>query len=154
MFYLERIYKVIFNRSNAGVLTDLRILSCFFSYVAAFQVNWVQCDGSCNQWFHQVCVGVSAERAEKEDYVCISCTQPDYDRGEWRPKSDFEGSVFVASPSTSVHTWTLCAPVASPPLPSGFAPYSELGAIYCFFQSYKRLLSLFSSRGCFFQPIN
>ncbi|XP_075997057.1 lysine (K)-specific demethylase 5Ba isoform X2 [Genypterus blacodes] len=46
------------------------------------EVNWVQCDGNCNQWFHQVCVGVSAERAEKEDYVCISCTQPDYDRGK------------------------------------------------------------------------
>uniref|UniRef100_A0A8C7WPU2 [histone H3]-trimethyl-L-lysine(4) demethylase n=1 Tax=Oryzias sinensis TaxID=183150 RepID=A0A8C7WPU2_9TELE len=39
------------------------------------EVNWVQCDGSCNQWFHQVCVGLSAERAEKEDYICISCTQ-------------------------------------------------------------------------------
>ncbi|KAM9859813.1 lysine (K)-specific demethylase 5Ba isoform 2-T2 [Aulostomus maculatus] len=46
------------------------------------EVNWVQCDGCCNQWFHQVCVGLSAERAEKEDYICISCTQPDYDRGE------------------------------------------------------------------------
>uniref|UniRef100_A0A3P9PFE1 [histone H3]-trimethyl-L-lysine(4) demethylase n=1 Tax=Poecilia reticulata TaxID=8081 RepID=A0A3P9PFE1_POERE len=46
------------------------------------EVNWVQCDGNCNQWFHQVCVGLSAERAEKEDYICISCTQPDYDRGE------------------------------------------------------------------------
>ncbi|TNN81279.1 Lysine-specific demethylase 5B-B [Liparis tanakae] len=46
------------------------------------EVNWVQCDGSCNQWFHQVCVGLSAERAEQDDYVCISCTQPDYDRGE------------------------------------------------------------------------
>ncbi|XP_061583454.1 lysine (K)-specific demethylase 5Ba [Cololabis saira] len=46
------------------------------------EVNWVQCDGTCNQWFHQVCVGLSAERAEKEDYICISCTQPDYDRGE------------------------------------------------------------------------
>ncbi|XP_069012318.1 lysine (K)-specific demethylase 5Ba [Embiotoca jacksoni] len=46
------------------------------------EVNWVQCDGSCNQWFHQICVGLSAERAESEDYVCISCTQPDYDRGD------------------------------------------------------------------------
>uniref|UniRef100_A0A4W5NRL7 [histone H3]-trimethyl-L-lysine(4) demethylase n=1 Tax=Hucho hucho TaxID=62062 RepID=A0A4W5NRL7_9TELE len=44
------------------------------------QVNWVQCDGSCQQWFHQVCVGVSAEQAEKEDYICISCTQPDHTR--------------------------------------------------------------------------
>ncbi|KAI3370217.1 hypothetical protein L3Q82_025000 [Scortum barcoo] len=46
------------------------------------EVNWVQCDGSCNQWFHQICVGLSAERAEKEDYICISCTQPNYDSGE------------------------------------------------------------------------
>ncbi|KAI5093530.1 lysine-specific demethylase 5B isoform X2 [Silurus meridionalis] len=37
------------------------------------EVNWVQCDGNCNQWFHQICVGVSAEQAEKEDYVCTNC---------------------------------------------------------------------------------
>lgn len=37
------------------------------------EVDWVQCDGSCNQWFHQVCVGVSPELAEKEDYVCVRC---------------------------------------------------------------------------------
>ncbi|XP_029007426.1 lysine (K)-specific demethylase 5Ba [Betta splendens] len=51
------------------------------------EVNWVQCDGSCNQWFHQICVGISAERAEREDYVCISCTQPDYDSYERRMKA-------------------------------------------------------------------
>ncbi|XP_062248661.1 lysine-specific demethylase 5B-B isoform X1 [Platichthys flesus] len=41
------------------------------------EVNWVQCDGSCNQWFHQVCVGVTEEMAEKEDYICVSCTLGD-----------------------------------------------------------------------------
>ncbi|MFT7814079.1 lysine-specific demethylase 5B isoform X2, partial [Arapaima gigas] len=41
------------------------------------EVDWVQCDGSCNQWFHQVCVGVSPELAEKEDYICVSCTIKD-----------------------------------------------------------------------------
>uniref|UniRef100_A0A8C9TBF6 [histone H3]-trimethyl-L-lysine(4) demethylase n=1 Tax=Scleropages formosus TaxID=113540 RepID=A0A8C9TBF6_SCLFO len=41
------------------------------------EVDWVQCDGSCNQWFHQVCVGVSPELAEKEDYICVSCTMKD-----------------------------------------------------------------------------
>uniref|UniRef100_A0A8C5NF25 [histone H3]-trimethyl-L-lysine(4) demethylase n=1 Tax=Gouania willdenowi TaxID=441366 RepID=A0A8C5NF25_GOUWI len=46
------------------------------------EVNWVQCDGNCNQWFHQICVGLSAERAEREDYICITCTQPDYNRRE------------------------------------------------------------------------
>ncbi|XP_060701628.1 lysine-specific demethylase 5B-like isoform X2 [Hemiscyllium ocellatum] len=41
------------------------------------EVDWVQCDGSCNQWFHQICVGVSSETAEKEDYICINCTVKD-----------------------------------------------------------------------------
>ncbi|XP_061909380.1 lysine-specific demethylase 5B-B isoform X2 [Entelurus aequoreus] len=43
------------------------------------EVDWVQCDGSCNQWFHQVCVGVTAEMAEKEDYICIQCALSDSD---------------------------------------------------------------------------
>ncbi|CAB1315168.1 unnamed protein product [Coregonus sp. 'balchen'] len=42
-----------------------------------------QCDGSCQQWFHQICVGVSAKQAEKEDYICISCTQPDHTRDDF-----------------------------------------------------------------------
>uniref|UniRef100_A0A673HTI9 [histone H3]-trimethyl-L-lysine(4) demethylase n=1 Tax=Sinocyclocheilus rhinocerous TaxID=307959 RepID=A0A673HTI9_9TELE len=42
------------------------------------EVNWVQCDGSCNQWFHQICVGVSAEQAENEDYICVSCISSPY----------------------------------------------------------------------------
>lgn len=58
--------------------------SCSFS---SSQVNWVQCDGSCNQWFHQICVGVSAEQAENEDYICVSCAINDL--SEWGPKSSF-----------------------------------------------------------------
>uniref|UniRef100_A0A7N6BI04 [histone H3]-trimethyl-L-lysine(4) demethylase n=1 Tax=Anabas testudineus TaxID=64144 RepID=A0A7N6BI04_ANATE len=41
------------------------------------EVDWVQCDGSCNQWFHQACVGVTPEMAEKEDYICVRCTLND-----------------------------------------------------------------------------
>uniref|UniRef100_A0A803TX67 Lysine-specific demethylase 5A n=1 Tax=Anolis carolinensis TaxID=28377 RepID=A0A803TX67_ANOCA len=37
------------------------------------KVDWVQCDGGCDEWFHQVCVGVSPEMAESEDYICINC---------------------------------------------------------------------------------
>jgi len=33
----------------------------------------VQCDGGCDEWFHQVCVGVSCEMAENEDYICVDC---------------------------------------------------------------------------------
>ncbi|TNN71886.1 Lysine-specific demethylase 5A [Liparis tanakae] len=37
------------------------------------KVDWVQCDGGCDEWFHQVCVGVSCEMAENEDYICVDC---------------------------------------------------------------------------------
>uniref|UniRef100_A0A674DD66 [histone H3]-trimethyl-L-lysine(4) demethylase n=1 Tax=Salmo trutta TaxID=8032 RepID=A0A674DD66_SALTR len=39
------------------------------------KVDWVQCDGGCDKWFHQVCVGVTCEMAENEDYICIDCTR-------------------------------------------------------------------------------
>lgn len=37
------------------------------------EVNWVQCD-CCNRWFHMICVGVSAELAAEEDYMCVTCS--------------------------------------------------------------------------------
>lgn len=37
------------------------------------EVDWVQCD-RCNRWFHMICVGVSAELAAEEDYMCVSCS--------------------------------------------------------------------------------
>ncbi|XP_048839377.1 lysine-specific demethylase 5B-B-like isoform X2 [Brienomyrus brachyistius] len=36
------------------------------------EVDWIQCDGSCSQWFHQMCVGVSSQLTG-EDFVCVSC---------------------------------------------------------------------------------
>uniref|UniRef100_A0A8D3B8P7 [histone H3]-trimethyl-L-lysine(4) demethylase n=1 Tax=Scophthalmus maximus TaxID=52904 RepID=A0A8D3B8P7_SCOMX len=39
------------------------------------KVDWVQCDGGCDEWFHQVCVGVSCEMAENEDYICVDCSR-------------------------------------------------------------------------------
>ncbi|CAH0562135.1 unnamed protein product [Brassicogethes aeneus] len=39
-------------------------------------VDWVQCDGGCEQWFHMDCVGLSAEDInEDEDYICNTCSQ-------------------------------------------------------------------------------
>lgn len=38
-------------------------------------VDWVQCDGGCEQWFHMACVGLSAEDInEDEDYICMTCS--------------------------------------------------------------------------------
>ncbi|XP_029843134.3 lysine-specific demethylase 5A isoform X4 [Ixodes scapularis] len=37
-------------------------------------VNWVQCDGGCEQWFHLLCVGLSMnEVKDSEDYYCPQC---------------------------------------------------------------------------------
>nr|CAI5832447.1 unnamed protein product [Callosobruchus analis] len=39
-------------------------------------VDWVQCDGGCEQWFHMACVGLSAEDInEDEDYICSTCSR-------------------------------------------------------------------------------
>lgn len=38
-------------------------------------MDWVQCDGGCDEWFHQVCVGVTCEMAENEDYICVDCSR-------------------------------------------------------------------------------
>uniref|UniRef100_A0A1W7RA81 [histone H3]-trimethyl-L-lysine(4) demethylase n=1 Tax=Hadrurus spadix TaxID=141984 RepID=A0A1W7RA81_9SCOR len=38
-------------------------------------VNWVQCDGGCEEWFHLLCVGLSVtDISETEDYICPHCT--------------------------------------------------------------------------------
>uniref|UniRef100_A0A3T1CWC7 [histone H3]-trimethyl-L-lysine(4) demethylase n=1 Tax=Polyandrocarpa misakiensis TaxID=7723 RepID=A0A3T1CWC7_POLMI len=38
------------------------------------EVDWLQCDGGCEAWFHCVCVSVTAEEARNLDYVCEKCT--------------------------------------------------------------------------------
>ena len=39
-------------------------------------VQWVQCDGGCEQWFHMACVGLTAKDInEDEDYICIFCSE-------------------------------------------------------------------------------
>lgn len=45
-------------------------------------MDWVQCDGGCDEWFHQVCVGVSCEMAENEDYICVDCSRKASGAGE------------------------------------------------------------------------
>lgn len=72
----------LFTNRTAGCVYRLCRVWCYILCVF-LQVNWVQCDGSCNQWFHQVCVGVTAEMAEKEDYICVTCTLNDRHMRKW-----------------------------------------------------------------------
>lgn len=57
------------------------------------QVDWVQCDGGCDQWFHQVCVGVSCEMAEREDYICTACSRKATETVVMVPASDPRESI-------------------------------------------------------------
>ncbi|KAH0545651.1 hypothetical protein KQX54_002028, partial [Cotesia glomerata] len=42
------------------------------------EVDWVQCDGGCNGWFHMHCVGLDkTELAEEDDYICSNCKDAD-----------------------------------------------------------------------------
>lgn len=43
--------------------------------VVGREVDWVQCDGGCDKWFHMHCVGLDKhEITEDEDYICNSCS--------------------------------------------------------------------------------
>ncbi len=37
------------------------------------EVGWVQCD-PCSNWYHVICIGITAEDADAMDtYVCSAC---------------------------------------------------------------------------------
>ena len=59
------------------------------------EVDWVQCD-NCEQWYHNLCVGITAEKAtELDSYVCPYCKIPP-------PSTSKEGHVLeIASTATS-----------------------------------------------------
>ncbi|XP_049273209.1 lysine-specific demethylase 5A isoform X1 [Rhipicephalus sanguineus] len=56
-------------------------------------VNWVQCDGGCEQWFHLLCVGLSMnEVKDSEDYYCPQCSQPDVKASSRSGQQDVSGN--------------------------------------------------------------
>ena len=41
-------------------------------------IEWVQCDGKCQLWFHLYCIGLKKEQLnEDEDYLCNVCKAND-----------------------------------------------------------------------------
>lgn len=88
-----------------------------------FQVDWVQCDGGCDEWFHQVCVGVSCEMAENEDYICVDCSR------KAAGASGGGGGLTVeevAEESVVVLATSMCGGAQSLPSSSVVAPWSHL----------------------------
>lgn len=40
------------------------------------EVDWVQCDGGCNEWFHMFCVGLDRKQIKPDDdYICKRCME-------------------------------------------------------------------------------
>lgn len=43
------------------------------------EVDWVQCDGGCDMWFHMHCVGLDKhDITEDDDYICKQCSSETY----------------------------------------------------------------------------
>ncbi|TMS03010.1 Lysine-specific demethylase 5A [Larimichthys crocea] len=85
------------------------------------KVDWVQCDGGCDEWFHQVCVGVSCEMAENEDYICMDCSR--------KAMAASGGTVTVeevAEESVVVLATSMCGGIQSLPSSSIVASWSHV----------------------------
>lgn len=47
---------------------------CLHPSIGRDVVDWIQCDGGCDQWFHMHCVGLhKTDVSEDEDYICKQC---------------------------------------------------------------------------------
>lgn len=66
------------------------------------EVDWVQCDGGCNKWFHMYCVGLNKSQIKPEDdYICNACQlQGSDDDGEAQSSPSHH---FSASSTRSPH---------------------------------------------------
>lgn len=43
-------------------------------FFAGREVDWVQCDGGCNEWFHMLCVGlVKSQMKPDDEFICKKC---------------------------------------------------------------------------------
>ncbi|XP_025835612.1 lysine-specific demethylase lid isoform X1 [Agrilus planipennis] len=66
------------------------------------EVDWVQCDGGCEQWFHMACVGLSAQEInEDEDYICMSCSKNSSAFGSLQQSPESQSAEEPASPETT-----------------------------------------------------
>ncbi|KRT85718.1 PHD finger motif containing protein [Oryctes borbonicus] len=64
-------------------------------------VQWVQCDGGCELWFHMVCVGLTAKDInEDEDYICMACSQETVKNGLDNNKEQSSSLVCAISPTS------------------------------------------------------
>lgn len=52
----------------------LLLLGIFRFVFVGREVDWVQCDGGCNEWFHMLCVGlIKSQVKPDDDFICKKC---------------------------------------------------------------------------------
>lgn len=57
-------------------------VDCSFVDYVLFQVDWVQCDGGCEKWYHFKCLGIDKKDIrEDEDFICDGCQKMSLKRG-------------------------------------------------------------------------
>ncbi|XP_055857756.1 lysine-specific demethylase lid-like [Episyrphus balteatus] len=60
------------------------------------EVDWVQCDGGCNEWFHMFCVGLDRKQIKPDDdYICKRCMKSNAENNS----SSSSSAVVTATPT-------------------------------------------------------
>jgi len=74
------------------------------------EVDWVQCDGACELWFHLHCVGLNKDDiSEEEDYVCPHCTKAERELDlDLDLDSDVEDHYPLLNSRTLLHSTISC----------------------------------------------
>lgn len=80
----------------------LTFISFFFcQFQKGREVDWVQCDGGCNEWFHMLCVGlVKSQMKPDDEFICKKC------KSKKTTNSDKTGPNNTSSTTTTTTTTT------------------------------------------------
>lgn len=76
-----KIYYILY-KYNIIIIYCIFYILYSFLYICIYvgrEVDWVQCDGGCEGWFHMHCVGLDrTEIAEEDDYICSNCKEAEH----------------------------------------------------------------------------
>lgn len=77
------------------------------SFITGSEVDWVQCDGGCDKWFHMLCVGIDKNSINTDDdYYCVVCKinspLPDNKKQNTQPESNKDADMSCSSQSNVV----------------------------------------------------
>lgn len=98
---------------------ELEIIVRFFFRCCCFwvgrEVDWVQCDGGCNEWFHMFCVGlIKSQIKPDDDFICKKCKKvPVVTSTNTQNDTNTQSSSTTTSTETTTTTTTTPAPTTN-----------------------------------------